>query len=103
LKTEISFAQKIASTISKQSIISSLEGMKDRPNRDIILGLVEYPIMMVIGELDNVLPCQQLLEQSNLIKNKHVLYLEHEGHMGFLENPNVCIKKLRKFLRNSFK
>jgi pimeloyl-ACP methyl ester carboxylesterase len=103
LKTEISFAQKIASTISKQSIISSLEGMKDRPNRDIILGLVEYPIMMVIGELDNVLPCQQLLDQSNLIKNKHVLYLEQEGHMGFLENPNVCIKKLRKFLRNSFK
>ena len=103
LKTEINFAQKIASTVSKQSIISSLEGMKDRPNRDIILGLVEYPIMMVIGELDNVLPYQQLLEQSNLIKNKYVLYLEQEGHMGFLENPSLCTQKLRKFLRNCFK
>ena len=103
LKTEIDFAQKIAATVSKQSIISSLEGMKDRPNRDIILGVVEYPIMMVIGELDNVLPYQQLLDQSHLIKNKHVLYLEHEGHMGFLENPIVCTKKLRKFLRTCFK
>ncbi len=99
LKDEIVFAQKIASSVSKQSIIASLEGMKDRPNRDIILGMVNYPVMMVIGELDNVLPYQQLLEQAELIKQKHILYLEYDGHMGFLESPMVCNKHLRKFLR----
>lgn len=103
LKEEISFAQKIAANTSKQSIIASLEGMKDRPNRDIILGLAQYPIMMVIGELDNVLPCQQLLEQSELIQNKHILYLEHDGHMGFLESPRVSNAALKKFLRVCFK
>lgn len=99
LKTEIDFAQKIASKISKKSIVSALEGMKDRPNRDVILGMVHYPVMMVIGELDNVLPKDQLLEQSKLIKNKHILYLEHDGHMGFLESPRATNKSLRKFLR----
>lgn len=99
LKEEISFAQKIASKTSKQAIIASLEGMKDRPNRDIILGLVEYPIMFVIGELDNVLPASQLLEQTEILKNKHLLYLEHDGHMGFLESPKQSNKALRKFLR----
>lgn len=103
LKSEISFAQKIAAKISKRSIIASLEGMKDRPNRDIILGMVHYPIMMVVGELDNVLPYQQLLEQSDLIKNKHLLYLEHDGHMGFLESPKQTHKALRKFLRACYK
>ncbi len=103
LKKEIAFAQKIASNVSKQSIIASLEGMKDRPNRDIILGLASYPVMMIIGELDNVLPYQQLLEQSELIKQKHLLYLEYDGHMGFLENPNMCNKQIRKFLRACFK
>lgn len=103
LKKEIAFAQKIASTVSKQSIIASLEGMKDRPNRDLILGLATYPVMMIIGELDNVLPYQQLLEQAELIKHKHLLYLEHDGHMGFLENPNSCNKQIRKFLRACFK
>jgi pimeloyl-ACP methyl ester carboxylesterase len=73
--------------------------MKDRPNRDVILGMVHYPVMMVIGELDNVLPKDQLLEQTQLIKNKHVLYLEHDGHMGFLESPKLTVKALRKFLR----
>ena len=77
--------------------------MKDRSNRDIILGMAHYPIMMVIGELDNVLPPWQLLEQSELIKNKHVLFLEHDGHMGFLESPRVCNAVLKKFVRVCFK
>lgn len=103
LKDEIYFAQKIASKTSKQSIIASLEGMKDRPNRDIVLGLVEYPIMFVIGELDNVLPASQLLEQTEIIKNKFVLYLEHDGHMGFLESPKQSNVALRKFLRACYR
>ena len=103
LKEEIAFAQKVAAKTSKQSIIASLEGMKDRPNRDIILGMAHYPIMMVIGELDNVLPHQQLLEQSELIKEKHILYLEHDGHMGFLESPKQSNVALKKFLRICFK
>ena len=102
LKTEIAFAQKIASQVSKRSIIAALEGMKDRPNRDVILGMVHYPVMMVIGELDNVLPKDQLFEQSHLIKNKQLLYLEHDGHMGFLESPKLTIKALRKFLRTCY-
>lgn len=103
LKEEISFAQKIASKTSKQAIIASLEGMKDRPNRDIILGLVEYPILFVIGELDNVLPAKQLLEQVEFLKNKHLLYLEHDGHMGFIESPKQSNQALRKFLRACYK
>ncbi len=103
LKEEITFAQKIANKTSKQSIIASLEGMKDRPNRDIILGMAHYPIMMVIGEHDNVLPYEQLLEQHALIKTKHLLFLEHDGHMGFLESPLVSNKALRKFIGTCYK
>lgn len=102
LKDEITFAAEIAKQTSKQGIVAALHGMRDRPGRDIILGLVEYPIMMVIGELDNVLPHEQLLEQSQLIKNKSILYLEHDGHFGFLESPKLCNKELRKFLRKCY-
>ncbi|MGZ4090115.1 MAG: alpha/beta fold hydrolase [Bacteroidia bacterium] len=99
LKTEVSFANAIAKKTSKQGIIAALHGMKDRPRRDLILGLVDYPIMMVIGEHDNVLPYEQLLEQSGTIRNKTVLFLQHDGHFGFLESPSESNKALRKFLR----
>ncbi len=102
LKEEISFAQKIASKVSKQAIIASLEGMKDRPNRDLVLGMVHYPVMMVIGEYDTSLPPAQLFEQSEMIKNKHLLYLEHDAHMGFLESPIASNTALKKFLRACF-
>lgn len=103
LKKELAFATKIAGKTKKQGIVASLEGMKDRIDRRIILTLVEYPIMMVIGEHDNVLPAAQLLEQSEKIQNKQILYLEHDGHMGFLESPKVSNKALRQFLRKCFK
>ena len=102
LKDEVSFALSIAKQTGKKGIIAALHGMRDRPRRDIIRGLVNYPIMMVIGELDNVLPYDQLLEQSQLIKNKTILYLEHDGHFGFLESPELSNKAIRKFLRKCY-
>jgi pimeloyl-ACP methyl ester carboxylesterase len=99
LKEEIKFANGFASKMNKQGIIAALHGMRDRKGRDLILGLVEYPILMVIGEHDNVLPFAQLLEQAEAIKNKQVLFLEHDGHFGFLESPRESHKAIRKFLR----
>ncbi|MCC6370295.1 MAG: alpha/beta hydrolase [Bacteroidia bacterium] len=103
MKEEVAFAYDIARKTSKQGIIAALHGMRDRPNRHLILGFVRYPIMMVIGELDNVLPYEQLLEQAEMIENKTILYLEYDGHFGFLESPKVSNRALRSFLRKSFK
>lgn len=102
LKEEITFATNIAKGTSKQGIIAALHGMKDRPRRDLILGLVDYPIMMVIGQHDNVLPYEQLLQQAKVIKNGNVLFLEHDGHFGFLESPRESNLALRKFLRKCY-
>jgi len=102
LKDEVSFATKIALSTSKQGAVAALEGMKDRPNRDIILGMVGYPVMMIIGEHDNILPFESLLAQSETIRDKHVLLLEHDGHMGFLESPLVVNKALKKFINACF-
>ncbi len=63
LKKEIVFTNKIAGRTTRQGMVAALLGMRDRPGRDIILGLVDYPIMMVIGEHDNMIPATQLLEQ----------------------------------------
>ncbi len=103
LKEAVSFATDIAKGTSKAGMIAALHGMKDRPNREIILSLVKYPILIVIGEHDNVLPNEQLLEQFTKIKNGTKLYLEHDGHFGFLESPLESNKALRKFIRKCYK
>jgi pimeloyl-ACP methyl ester carboxylesterase len=102
LKNEIQFAVKIAKKTTQRGMIAALYGMRDRQNREIIMGVVQYPIMMVIGEHDNILSSELLIEQSKLIKNKTILYLENDGHFGFIESPIKTNKSLRKFLRICF-
>lgn len=102
-KQEVSFAQKIALKTLNRGIVNSLEGMKERPNRDIVMSFAEYPIMMIIGKYDPILPMQILLNQTKIIQSKYILLLENDGHMGFLENPKVCTKHLKRFFRNSLK
>jgi pimeloyl-ACP methyl ester carboxylesterase len=102
LKKEISFALDIAKRTSQRGIIAALHGMRDRKGRELLLGFVQYPVMMVIGEHDNVLPAESLLEQSEMIANRTILYLEHDGHFGFLESPLTSDKALRKFLRKCY-
>jgi pimeloyl-ACP methyl ester carboxylesterase len=101
-RDEILFAQKIASKTSKRGIINALEGMRERQSRDIILHFADYPVMFIIGKYDAVLPMQTLLNQSSICKKKYVLLLENSGHMGFLEEPKLCIKHLKRFFRISF-
>ncbi|MBC7861738.1 MAG: alpha/beta hydrolase, partial [Bacteroidia bacterium] len=98
----ISFAKEIAKKTSRRGIVAALEGMKARPHRDIILHYARYPIMMVIGKHDTVLNETDLVEQSEMIKNKKITILQNSGHMGFLEEPDLSVKELKRFIRLSF-
>lgn len=103
LKKEVTFATQVARKTSKQGIVNALEGMKDRPSRDVILHFAEYPIYFIVGKYDNVLPMQSLLDQAKLCKRGKALLLEQSGHMGFLEQPADCAWFLNKFARDCFR
>lgn len=102
-KKQVSFATQIAAKTPKQGIVNALEGMKDRPSRDILLHYATYPIQFIIGKYDSVLPMQSLLDQSKMPKKKHALLLDESGHMGFLEQPDTCVKYMKRFFRVCFK
>lgn len=102
MKEDIALARRIARNTPRQGMAAALIGMRDRQGRDIVLGLVDYPVMSVIGGLDTVVPGEHLLEQAALIRHPTVLCLEHAGHMGFLESRRTFLKALRRFLRQCF-
>ncbi|MBS1647157.1 MAG: alpha/beta hydrolase [Bacteroidetes bacterium] len=102
LKKEVHLTLRIAQKTSKQGLVAALEGMKKRPSRDVVLHFVPYPILFIIGKYDAVLPMQSLLHQAEIATHKNVLLLEKAGHMGFLEEPLLCQKALKRFIRKSF-
>lgn len=89
---------KIAIKTPKQGIIAALNGMMQRPNREIILKFSQYPVFFVIGKNDGVVPYEVALKQCKLAK-EHSWYLSEEGsHMCFFEDANA-IEELKKFIQ----
>lgn len=80
-----------------QGIIASLEGMKIRMDREILLHLTPYPKLMILGEMDSVVPYEETKKQA---ENTTVALITFpSGHMSHIENQ----AELLNFLLNFFK
>lgn len=103
LKAEVDKVKRIASATTKQSIINSLEGMKERKNRDMILKFAEYPILFIVGKKDSVINYETMYSQMGLCKFPSVVMLEEAGHMGFYEDAKTTVKELELFVSRCFR
>jgi pimeloyl-ACP methyl ester carboxylesterase len=100
---EVDKVKRIAVAVSKQSIINSLEGMKERKSRDMILKFAEFPVLFIVGKKDSVINYETMYAQMGLCKYPSVLMLENTGHMGFYEAPKETLKELSLFADRSFR
>lgn len=81
-----------------QGIVASLEGMKIRKDREVILHFAPYPILMVLGKNDPVLNYEESVEQ---IENTTVKLLTFpDGHMSPIENRDDLQKELLSFFKS---
>ena len=97
MKKEMSWVSRMAAKTPKQGIVASLEGMKIRRNREMILKFAKYPVLVIAGTRDNVVPYEVARKQSDLPKLGKLLTLDRVGHMGFFEAKEITLKKLRAF------
>ncbi len=103
LKSEITKIKQIASRISKQAIINTLEGMKERKNRDLILKFAQYPILFIVGKKDTVVNFESMYTQMGLCKYPTVLMLDDCAHMSFYEAPIETANQLETFALRCFR
>jgi pimeloyl-ACP methyl ester carboxylesterase len=103
LPVEVEKAKQIATGVSKQAIINSLEGMKERKSRDMILKFAEYPVLFVIGKKDTVINYETMYPQMGLCKYPSVLMVENGGHLCFYEAPKETVKELASFTERCFR
>lgn len=103
LHDEVRKVKRIAAEVSKQSIINSLEGMKERKSRDMILKFAEYPILFVVGKKDSVINYETMYPQMGLCKYPSVIMVEEGGHMCFYEAAKETAKGLGSFADRCFR
>lgn len=99
LLDEIELVRNEALKTPLQGIVASLEGMKIRNDREVILHFASYPILMIFGKQDPVLNYEENITQ--LENTKVDLVTFDDGHMSHIENKNDLTKVLLGFLKKT--
>ena len=97
LSLEIENVKKEALKTPLQGIVASLEGMKIRMDREVLLHLTPYPKLMVLGEKDTVLPYEETIGQLENTKVELVTF--PDGHMSYIENQEQLLILLLNFFK----
>jgi pimeloyl-ACP methyl ester carboxylesterase len=80
-----------------QGIVASLEGMKIRKDREVLLHFAPYPIQLVLGKKDGVLIYYDTIDQIEGTKVELTTF--PYGHMSHIENEKELKIVLLEFLK----
>lgn len=99
LAPEIERVKEEALKTPLQGIVASLEGMKIRKDREVLLHFAPYPILLILGKKDEVLKYDETAPQ---IEGTNVeLVTFPDGHMSPIENQAALEKTMLAFLKTA--
>lgn len=98
LSSEIEKVKKEALKTPLQGIVASLEGMKIRKDREVLLHLTPYPKLLILGEKDPVLNYEETKEQ--IVNTAVKLVAFPDGHMSHIENRGDLLVILLAFFKS---
>jgi len=81
-----------------QGVVASLEGMKIRKDREVLLHLTPYPKMLILGKKDPVLNYEDSLNQIEKTTVKLITF--PDGHMSHIENRDELKDVLLGFFKS---
>lgn len=91
---------KCAKIISVRGVIATVEGMKKRKEREIILKFAPFPYVYFIGANDTIIDPEVQKKEALLSEKGMTLLFEHSSHMIFYEEAEKCTAKIKKFATN---
>lgn len=98
LAEEIVVLQEASRTMSKEAVITALEGMRHRTDKEKLLRTTNSPVLFIIGKQDPRTPLDKLLPQIALPKHAEALLLNDVAHMGYLEDFDNTLAFVNHFV-----
>lgn len=88
---------RMAKQCSERGIIATIEGMKIRKEREIVLKFAPFPYLYIIGLQDQILVADFLKNESKLGENGAFVLLENGSHMCLLEEIEKVYRIIKQF------
>lgn len=80
-----------------KGIVNALLAMKDRPDRNDVLEDTNFPVLLVAGEQDQIIPPEKSFTVNK--ENIKQVVIKDSGHMSMYEQPAELIKAIQNFLK----
>ena len=102
LPDKVTFAIEVARKTNPEGIISILEGMKVRPDRQELLRHCGKPVLFTLGRKDPYISPEIIAPIAASTPLSETVWLEHSGHNGFLEEQEKVTAAVSGFIRRCF-
>lgn len=82
----------------EDGIVALLNGMIARRDRNEMLRTSQVPQLFILGRQDDYIPVEAAEAMVAAHPQARVVWLEHSGHMGFLEEPETTARAILDFV-----
>lgn len=88
----------VADEFSAEGLSDALMAMKNRPDSVPFLAETMLPVFWGIGKFDELIPQEDMLQQSLACKQSYVAYLNNSAHMGHIEEAELLAQHILRFI-----
>ena len=88
---------KIASKQPKEGILAAIAGMRDRKDRSEVLKSAGFPVMILAGHDDMLIPLEKSKEMAALNPKAQLVVLDECAHLAFIEQEKESFKAVQTF------
>lgn len=99
LDNEIQNVISIALETPKEGIISNLHAMMNRDDLSESLANSNLPFLYIAGKKDNYIDFERVVPNIKLPIKSELCVLKNSGHMGFIEEKDLALKKVVEFIK----
>ena len=94
LKDYVDDLEELIMLTEDEGVIAILGGMIERKDRNEVLRTTKVPHMFIFGRHDYYIPNDVAEGLATIHPQAKVTWLEHSGHMGFIEEPQLCAQAI---------
>lgn len=79
------------------ALIAGMKAIGERPDRTHVLRDAHYPVLLLLGKKDQVMPYDQTSRLADLNERITLVSLPLAGHLGMVEQPDEALAALQSF------
>lgn len=95
---KITEIEEISETHDPEGIAATVRGLKNREDNLAFLKESKIPLLIFFGNDDYHIPLEKAINLQKELPEARCIFLQHSGHNGFLEEPQIVKEELLKFL-----